>query len=325
MNILKPAVGAKSQQGTRGKGNDDHYAWFAVERADLQRTIHIAVVADGVTSEVGGAQASRIAIEAIKAALYEHPDREATLSEWLAGAIMHANEEILFEVKRNPQLKGMSTTLVLGALAGSKLYVMHLGDSRAYLLRDQKLYQLTTDHTWAQEAMAAGAITQEEAAQHPGRNQLQRYLGAQHTINVARGLIDPCSGQMEEYLHLQPEDALLFCTDGLYRRLDAAEIKERILEHTGYPQDSIEDLIERAAAKGEVDDITAILVELPTERQPTVDMPTISVRRIDPNLQLSAPTHQSNWLRILLLLFVMILGLFAAYLFFMTSGGAAAF
>ena len=183
-------------------------------------------MADGVTSTAGGAQASRLAVEAVKATLREPPSRHETLSEWLEFAVLRANEEILFEGKRNPQWEGMSTTIVLAALAGEKLYVMHLGDSRAYLVRDGVLHQLTADHTWAQEALDAGSISTAEASQHPGRNQLLRYLGSQKNISVDRGIIMPGTGQREEYLMTQPSDMVLLCTDGLHHMVAANELKQ---------------------------------------------------------------------------------------------------
>lgn len=266
MKPFTPLVAWKSQQGTRGKEqNDDHHGWFAIERSDLQHTVYVALVADGVTSTEGGAQASRIAVDAVRAALSERPDPRETISEWLADAIRHANEEILFEAKRNPQWKGMSTTLVLVALAGAKLYVMHLGDSRAYLLRDQHLYQLTTDHTWAQEAFEAGTISAAEAERHPGRNQLQRFLGAQHALNVARGLIAPHTGQMEEYLPAQADDRILLCTDGVYRRVNSEVIGQALADQAGDPQAIVDELVAAAAANGEVDDITALVMLLPPD------------------------------------------------------------
>jgi protein phosphatase len=313
MNPPTPLVGWQSQQGTRGKENDDHYGWFALERPDLRRTLYLALVADGVTSTEGGAQASRIAVEAVRAALSERPSRHETLSEWLANAVVHANEEILFEARRNPQWKGMSSTVVLAALAGEKLYVMHLGDSRAYLLRENRIYQLTTDHTWAQEALDAGAITAEEAEGHPGRNQLQRFLGAQQALNVARGVIAPSTGQMEEYVLTQPGDAVLLCTDGLYRRLTAESIKQTIIEHTGYPQQAVEALVADAAAMGEVDDITALLVELPNRPVPVdsspVTAPTSYTLQTTP-----APRRSPTWSTLLLLSVVFVLALITIYL-----------
>lgn len=295
VNLHCPQVGTGTRQGLRNPENNDHYGYIEVQRrevttrlpprtddGDTQTTllrqqnlaggpgysqdtsIYVAVVTDGVTSTTGGAQASQLAVEAVKATLREPPSRQETLSEWLEFAVLRANDEILFEAKRNPQWEGMSTTIVLAALAGDKLYVMHLGDSRAYLMRGGVLYQLTADHTWAQEAFDAGSITASEAAQHPGRNQLLRYLGSQKSISVDRGIIMPGTGQREEYLLTQPGDAVLLCTDGLHHPLSAGELSQTLLEHTGYPQDAVEELIAQAVDKGERDDITAVIMELPT-------------------------------------------------------------
>lgn len=318
MTLLTPLVAWQSQQGIRGKENDDHYGWFAVERHDQQRTVYVALVADGVTSTEGGAQASRIAVDAVGAALTERPDSRETLSEWLANAILHANEEILFEAKRNPQWKGMSTTIVLAALAGEKLYVMNLGDSRAYLLRAGRLYQLTADHTWAQAAYEAGTLTAAEAERHPGRNQLQRYLGTQHTVNVARGLIAPGANHMEEYLIVQPGDALLLCTDGIYRRLSPDLIRQTMADHLGNPQGVVDTLVAAATANGEIDDITALAVEmpaLPTRSAP----PSTALSTAFPLSEDAAPAPATNRFTPLLLGIALILVIVAVYLLLNSS------
>ncbi|MCX6043502.1 MAG: protein phosphatase 2C domain-containing protein [Chloroflexi bacterium] len=309
-----PAVGARSRTGTRDHDNDDSYDYFVVERADGGGAVYVAIVADGVTNTAGGAQASRIAVEAVKATLQESPGRQETLSEWLEFAITHANEEILFQAKRNPQWQGMSTTIVLAALAGEKLYVMHLGDSRAYLIRGNAIYQLVADHTWAQEAINMGVLTVEEAAQHPGRNQLLRYLGAQKGLGVDRGIIVPATTRREEYLAAQPGDAILLCSDGLHNRVSDAELKQAILEHVGYPQDAVDALLEKAVEKGERDDITAIVLELPPghkELPNGVDAPTPSVAPV--------PTKNGFGLWLLLTL-VGVLALLAVLLLWLRLG-----
>ncbi len=313
MTQLTPLVAWQSQQGARGKENDDHYGWFTVERRDQQHPVYVALVADGVTSTEGGAQASRIAVDAVGAALAERPDSRETLSEWLANAILHANEEILFEAKRNPQWKGMSTTIVLAALAGEKLYVMNMGDSRAYLLRTGRLYQLTADHTWAQAAYEAGTITAAEAQRHPGRNQLQRYLGGQHTFNVARGLIAPGANHMEEYLLVQPGDALLLCTDGIYRRLPTDLIRQTMVDRLGDPQSVVDTLVATATANGEIDDITALAVEIsPTAASVTAtDRATSAPFSVQEN---AATAPAINRFTPLLLGIALILAIVAIYL-----------
>ncbi|MFN8486821.1 MAG: protein phosphatase 2C domain-containing protein [Caldilineaceae bacterium] len=306
-----PNWGSRSRQGTRDHDNDDAYDYFEVSRADGNSTVYVALVADGVTNTAGGAQASRIAVEAVKATLQESPGRQETLSEWLEFAILRANEEILFQAKRNPQWQGMSTTIVLAALAGDRLYVMHLGDSRAYLIRGQTLYQLVDDHTWAQEAINTGMLTTEEASQHPGRNQLLRYLGAQKGVGVDRGIIALGTTQREEYLTVQPGDAILLCTDGVHSRVSEAEIRQVLLDHVGYPQDAVDDLTEKAVDKGERDDITAVLMELPPGRNelsmrldPAQPLPpplvAPQVRPPSPPRSASQPRQSSVWFWLLL-------------------------
>lgn len=284
-----PNVGASSRTGARGETNDDAYDFFAVERIDLAETVYVALVADGVTGTTGGAQASRLAVQTIKAILQEAPSKQETLSEWLEFAIVRANEEILFAAKQNPQWQGMSTTIVLAAVAGEKLYAMHLGDSRAYLVRGQEIYQLVADHTWTQEAINAGSLTAEEALHHPGRNQLLRFLGGRKTIGVDRGIIAPGTNRREEYLTTQPGDTILLCTDGVHSRVSDGEIRRVILEHAGYPQNAVEELIATAVAKGERDDITAVLLELPPGRRVPARAPAT------PAPPLPRPQAGGNW------------------------------
>lgn len=297
------SMGLFSHQGSRSDSNDDSCDFFTVRcgfpvhgglpissgpngsrgRTEVshQQTdlIYIAVIADGVSTSQGGKEASRIATATIRAHLEGGPQRMETLSEWLEAAIQQANDEIAFAARRDPELDSMSsamsgtpmsgtpmsTTVVVAAIVGIKLYVMHLGDSRAYLLRRDRLFQLTRDHTWTEEAIASGTITVDEAATHPARNQLRRFLGAKGLVQVDRGLIEPSTSLVEEYLLLEPGDSILLCTDGVHSRLSEHEVWSVIRGNAGYPQDSVEELVAVALNKGERDDITSILVELPLE------------------------------------------------------------
>jgi len=310
-SLYPPNVASQSRTGTRHPSNDDSCDFFAISRGDSLGAVYVAVVADGVTGTVGGAQASQIAVETIKTTLQEAPSRQETLSEWLEFAILRANEEILFEAKRNPQWQGMSTTIVLAALAGEKLYVMHLGDSRAYLLRGDALYQLVADHTWTQEAVQTGIITAQEALSHPGRNQLLRYLGTTKYVGVDRGVIALGSNQREEYLTVQPGDEILLCSDGLHGRVSEAELTQIMLEHIGYPQDAVDELVEKAVAKGERDDITAVLMALPPGRKDlTMPLRTLAV---DPLPVVAKTPSASIWWWLLLLGMVAVLIFLAQY------------
>ena len=310
-SLLTPNVASKSRTGTRHPSNDDSCDFFEVSRADSSGAVYVAVVADGVTGTVGGAQASRIAVETVKATLQDAPSRQETLSEWLEFAILRANEEILFEAKRNPQWKNMSTTIVLTALAGEKLYVMHLGDSRAYLLRGDALYQLVADHTWTQEAIQNGIITAQEALSHPGRNQLLRYLGTTKQVGVDRGVIAPGSNRREEYLTVQPGDEILLCSDGLHGGVSEADITQIMLEHIGYPQDAVDELVEKAVANGERDDITAVLMALPPGRK-DLTMP-LRPPAVDPLPIVEKMPRSRIWWWLLLLAMAAVLIFLAQY------------
>lgn len=313
----EPNFGSASRQGARGQTNDDCCDFFEVDRVDLGAKLFVAVVADGVASTPGAAQASRIAVKTIRETLMEPPSKQETISEWLEYAIKQANEEIAFEARKDTELAGMSTTIVLAALVGEKLYVMHLGDSRAYLIRQSGIYQLTADHTWTQEAIDVGTMTLAEAARHPGRNQLQRYLATDTKFDVDRGIIAPGTTRREEYLIAQPGESVLLCTDGVHRRLSAEEIHDTVLEHIGYPQDVVDELIERSLAKGERDDITAVLLELPPEKKRDSDDAALADSPAAP----LPPTTRSDWRPLwIALVLVVLLALLIVVLYLLANG-----
>lgn len=307
-------IGVTSKQGSRGHENDDSCDFFTVPRSGRKSPIYVAAVADGVTTSAGGAQASRIALETLRSQLNAGPVRTETISEWLEAAVLQANHEIVFEANRNPDLETMSTTVVVAAVAGRKLYVMHMGDSRAYLIRNQAIFQLTEDHTWAQEAMDAGTISIEEAKRHPGRNQLQRFLGSRAEIRIDRGVIDPETKVHEEYLWLQPGDSVLLSTDGVHSRLPAPEIRQIVLDHTGYPQDTVDELVNAALAKGERDDITALLIEIPPEKKN--DSARLSEDEVTTPIVREMVSQESFWSRVGPLSLLIALAILLAYFYY---------
>ncbi len=183
----------------------------------------------------------------------------------MADAIQQANQAIVDAAGENPDLKGMSTTLVIAAIEGEKACIMHLGDSRAYLLRGDKAYQLTLDHTWIQEALDEGRVTPEQAASHPNRHVIQRYLGAPRTMSIDPRIIEPgteasaAERRAMDALPLQPGDALLLCSDGLYGRVSSAEMAAVVAAHRGKVQRAADALVELALKRDEPDNITALL------------------------------------------------------------------
>ncbi|MFN8468727.1 MAG: protein phosphatase 2C domain-containing protein [Caldilineaceae bacterium] len=268
----KPAqIGESTNKGARDKRNDDRMAAFvgpsstsASGGADgAGRQVQYLVVADGVTSTHGGGQASEIVVQRLQQVLQASSER--SLPDRIADAIQQANQAIVDAAGENPDLKGMSTTLVIAAIEGEKAYFMHLGDSRAYLLRGDKAYQLTLDHTWIQEALDEGRVTPEQAANHPNRHLIQRYLGAPRTMSIDPRIIEPgteasaAERRAMDALPLQPGDGLLLCSDGLYGRVSSTEMAAVVAAHRGKVQQAADALVELALKRDEPDNITALL------------------------------------------------------------------
>ncbi|HEX2154684.1 MAG TPA: PP2C family serine/threonine-protein phosphatase [Acidimicrobiia bacterium] len=196
------------------------------------------IVADGMGGHVAGEVASRIAVETatdIKGA----PGRRVT----------GANHALLLEVAEHPELAGMGTTMTILEISGGVARLAHVGDSRAYLLRDSELRQLTVDHTVAAEYVAAGRISPEEAQTHPQRNMITRALGLTQNL-----LVD----EIEE--PVEPGDRFLLCSDGVNSMLTDQEIRDQLTADT--PEEAVWALVEAANAAGGHDNISAVVVDV---------------------------------------------------------------
>ena len=233
---------AGTDVGRTRAGNEDSYL--------CGRTVF--AVADGLGGHQGGEVASAAAIEPL-AALDGHGfagPREA--AEALAEAIRQANTAILDRAVGDPNLWGMGTTLTAAAVAGDHhLQLAHVGDSRAYLLRDGSLEQVTTDHTVVGELVRRGRLPPEQAAVHPERSILTRAVGLDPRIPVDTP--DP--------LELAPGDQVLLCSDGLTEVVPDATIAE-LLSGEGEGEAACGSLIDAANAAGGPDNITVVLLRV---------------------------------------------------------------
>lgn len=198
----------------------------------------LAIVADGMGGHVAGEVASRIAINAAASTDVDPSDRVAA-----------GNRAIREEVARDPGLDGMGTTMTLLRIADGVATIGHVGDSRAYLLREGELSQLTEDHTVAAEYVAQGQLTPEEAATHPQRHMLVRTLGLTRFVNID-----------EVKLDLVPGDRILLCSDGLTEMVRDSAIATTLGE--GTPDEVVWKLVEMANNGGGVDNITTVVVEV---------------------------------------------------------------
>lgn len=197
----------------------------------------LAIVADGMGGHVAGEVASRIAINAAASSDLGPTDRVAA-----------GNRAIREEVAREPGLEGMGTTMTLLKVEDDIATIAHIGDSRAYLLRDGELRQVTEDHTVAAEYVAQGQLSPEEAASHPQRHMLLRTLGLTRFVNVDEVKVD-----------LAPGDRVLLCSDGLTEMVRDQAIGKILAD--GAPDEVVWNLVETANDAGGVDNITVVVVE----------------------------------------------------------------
>ena len=225
----------------------------------------IAVVADGMGGHPGGDVASRIAAEVVARRLVEllRPTSEeeqgtaSVLGHAMAESVLDAHAVVRMEAARKPELARMGTTVTALAMddAGRQYAIGHVGDSRAYLLRDGELRQLTTDDTWVQERVDAGDFTVEQGTNHP--------LG--HLLTQCVGLEEPPEPEVIVG-ETQPGDAYLLCTDGLTGALEYAVLKRLLLDHLlderreESPEALVRLMVEEAKERGATDNLTAALV-----------------------------------------------------------------
>ena len=231
---------AGSDVGLARSGNEDSYF--------CGRTVF--AVADGLGGHQGGEVASAAAVEPL-AALDGHGFADpGEAAEALAAAVRDANAVILERAAGDPGLWGMGTTVTAAALAGERhLQLAHVGDSRAYLLRDGSLEQLTTDHTVVGELVRRGRLTPEQAAIHPERSILTRAVGLDPRVPVDTP--DP--------VELRDGDQVLLCSDGLTEAVDDDRITE-LLSAGADGEAACRSLIDAANAAGGPDNITVVLL-----------------------------------------------------------------
>jgi serine/threonine protein phosphatase PrpC len=209
----------------------------------------LAMVADGMGGHAAGEVASAMATELIRDGFKTNPTVEG-----LYHAINAANMAVLSDARHNPDHFGMGTTVIAVGLTRdgegvTSPTLFHVGDSRAYQLRDGALRQLSDDHSVAEEWVRMGRLTPEEAAVHPRRHQLTRGVGVEDTI-----AIDVLS------LHAEPGDRILLCSDGLSNELDNDTLA-RLASVPFTLDEAVAQLVETAKQAGGRDNISAVLME----------------------------------------------------------------
>lgn len=169
----------------------------------------------------------------------------------LRTAIRLANQRILDTITHKKDLEGMGTTLVGAMIFDGHACVGHVGDSRAYLIREGTMSQLTSDHSWVNEQVKLGFLSKDDASRHPFRNVVTRALGSKDEVVVDVAEKD-----------LQPDDIILLCSDGLNSMLQDESIVETVLQNPADMDACAQALIRRANDEGGEDNITVILVKV---------------------------------------------------------------
>src|SRR5262245_52643803 len=250
LNAVEPSpiairAGACTRKGSARRNNEDGNF--------IDTDGHIFLVADGVGGSSAGEKASRMAVDLLPRLLaniaedIEMSDEE--VFEALRAAFAETNAEIVAEGHDNTRLHKMGTTAVLGLVHVNRLFVASVGDSRAYLIRRNRLQQLTRDHTMAQALVDAGTISAEEASQHKWRNILSKSLGNQDS---------ECLPDVRA-LDLQDGDRIVLATDGLTDVIDDQSISS-IVRETANAQLAADTLIEEAEQNDGPDDATCVVL-----------------------------------------------------------------
>lgn len=229
----------KTDVGLLRKNNED--------RLYVDNELGLLIVADGMGGHQAGEVASQIAIDTIPSMLKLKAVGNAQIQKQILAALFKANKEILIAVEKNPSFKEMGTTVVLALCRGDNIYIAHVGDSRAYLVRQNEIICLTEDHSIVNNLLKAGKITHEEARNHYHSHIITQALGSQSNLVPDVNSFTWSKG-----------DYLLLCSDGLTDMVRDNRIKEVILKK-GSLQKKVDKHIKMAKAQGGKDNITVIL------------------------------------------------------------------
>lgn len=233
------AVG-NSVIGMRRTNNED--AIYINEQKNLY------LVADGMGGCNAGEVASSTAISAFVEAM-ENAENGETLDKMMS-AIAQCNKKVYQKSRENVEFLDMGTTLVAVTVENEKMFIVHVGDSRVYLFRENNLQQITTDHSYVMELVKIGSITREEAEVHPKRNIITRAIGIREDVEADTIIEDMKQG-----------DKILLCTDGLSNMVSKGEMTKILIEQCS-TEEKVKKLVVLANEKGGLDNISLILIEI---------------------------------------------------------------
>jgi protein phosphatase len=271
-------IHATSHVGRVRRGNEDNYlllniansrSWtseqadgeFVIEsqRFDVDPNGVVLAVSDGMGGALAGEVASKMAVETVcDRLLTEDTDQTLTpegihydLISKLYNATVHANYLVHQQGRTDPQFQGMGATFTGIGLTPEGVDIIQVGDSRAYLVRNGKIYQVTKDQSLVQQLIDAQQISAEEAETHTLKNVILQALGAQNEIYPVSARLTP-----------NQNDVLLLCSDGLSNKVSAANMQKHVVENIDKLEQACAELVKEANENGGEDNITVILAKL---------------------------------------------------------------
>jgi PPM family protein phosphatase len=240
----------KTDLGNVRTNNEDAASFFRyADQKIAQEKGCLLIVADGMGGHLAGEVASNMAVDIISEEYFKQ--QEGGVEQMLSRAFSFANKRIFEMASGDSKYRGMGTTCTALVVLGSAIYFSQVGDSRAYMYKNKSIMRLTEDHTYVNELVKNGDITEAEAATHPQRNVLTNAMGTKPTLRIDTGR---CEWQLE------PNDRLLICSDGLYDYFTDIELGGMI--SYGNLQEVADRLIDQAKKRGGKDNITVALAEI---------------------------------------------------------------
>lgn len=244
-------VGAVSDVGLKRQNNQDYMF------ASTEESFPLFVIADGMGGHNAGEVASSMAVKTILDKFRGNLERlknEKAIKLLIKEAIQEANDNIYLKSIERQELNGMGTTITMAYIYGTKIFIGHVGDSRAYVVKNRELSQITEDHSLVNELVKNGSITPAEAINHPQRNMITRAVGTSYKINLDLYI-----------LSFEDKDKLVLCSDGLTNMVDDKTILEVINSNDLDMYKVCNDLVTLAKNNGGRDNITVVGINLEKE------------------------------------------------------------
>ncbi|HEY5058978.1 MAG TPA: Stp1/IreP family PP2C-type Ser/Thr phosphatase [Gaiellaceae bacterium] len=238
-------------------------------------------VADGM----GGAQAGEVASKLAAAAVEEVDPGGLAGPERLTALIQEANRRVYDRAAADPTVSGMGTTMTVALVEDGDVTFGHVGDSRAYRVRDGRLEQVTEDHSLVNELVKSGKLSREEAETHPQRSVITRALGTDPDVDVDAFTVDT-----------SPGDLFLLCSDGLSSMIDGDEILALVQHNREDLKATAKSLLNAANRGGGEDNITVVLFEIAEDGADTLTMPALDTAVLP--AQQDPPERKHRWGRV---------------------------